>query len=109
VASGFSIAKALVETGAAEAISNSLISVFEKGGDITVLFALFIITALLSSVIYPTAAVTLMFPIASSFQDKVGIEERAVLYVLMMGGSSSFITPFSYSTNLMVSRAVLYL
>eukprot|EP00005_Dracoamoeba_jomungandri_P011012 CAMPEP_0174279428 /NCGR_PEP_ID=MMETSP0439-20130205/62027_1 /TAXON_ID=0 /ORGANISM="Stereomyxa ramosa, Strain Chinc5" /LENGTH=457 /DNA_ID=CAMNT_0015371951 /DNA_START=889 /DNA_END=2262 /DNA_ORIENTATION=- len=105
VASGFSIANGMIDTGAAEAISDSLIGVFQKGGDITVLFALFIMTALLSSVIYPTAAVTLMFPIAQEFQSEVGIQRRAVLYVLMLGGASCFITPFSYATNLMVAGA----
>src|SRR3990167_5581434 len=73
-----------------------------------VLLGLFLMTSLLSSIISPTASVSLIFPIADQFRTTAGLSLRSTLFTLMVAGSSSFITPFAYQTNLIVAAAAGY-
>ena len=49
------------------------------------------------------AVVILMYPICATLANEVeGVSLRQLLVVLLVGASSSFLTPMSYQTNLMV-------
>jgi len=103
IAAGYSIGTGLDNSGASEIVANSVLPAFQAmGGNVGVLFGLFVITAVLSSFITNAAAVTLMFPIAVQFIDSTGISVKAVLFTLMLAASSSFATAVGYQTNLMV-------
>ncbi len=102
IACAFSLGRALETTNAASEIAQSLLKILSPGGNITILFGVYIMTSLLTAVISNAATVTLMFPIAFEFSEQSGIPLKAMVYVLMMAGSSSFATPIGYQTNLMV-------
>jgi di/tricarboxylate transporter len=104
IAAAFALGNALDRTKAADVISQSLLSVFSLGGELGVLFGLYLTTALLSAVISNAATVTLMWPIAQSFAAETGIALRAIVFTLMLAGSASFATPIGYQTNLLVMR-----
>lgn len=102
IACAFSLGKALEKTEAASQIAESLLQILEPGGTVLILFGVYLITSLLTAVISNAATVTLMFPIAYEFTLKSNVPLKAIVYVLMMAGSSSFATPIGYQTNLMV-------
>lgn len=102
IAAAFGLGNALDVSGAANVISNTLVSVFSIAGDIGVLFGLYASTALLSAVISNAATVTLMYPIAVGFAYSAGISLKCITFVLMLAASCSFSTPVGYQTNLMV-------
>ena len=63
--------------------------------------AVYFATSLTSSIITNNAAAALIFPIAMEAADQTGADRRLVSYILMLG-ASDFMTPFGYTTNLMV-------
>mmetsp|Transcript_26009 Transcript_26009/g.36145 ORF Transcript_26009/g.36145 Transcript_26009/m.36145 type:complete len:788 (-) Transcript_26009:20-2383(-) len=105
IAAAFGLGNLLQDTCAANAIAESLLVIFEVGGEIGVLAGLYLTVALMSAVISNSATVTLMYPIAINFADcnnKVSVSYDAAVYVLMLAGSACFATPIGYQTNLMV-------
>lgn len=105
IAASFGISKGMEVTGAAGALANFIVSIFEPIGNIGLLFGIYIGTSLLSSVITNNAAVTLMFPVIRGILDRQAANNNfrlATLYTLMIAASSSFATPIGYQTNLMV-------
>ena len=63
--------------------------------------AIYLATSLTSSVITNNAAAALIFPIAMKAVDQTGVSRLLMSYILMLG-ASDFMTPFGYTTNLMV-------
>eukprot|EP00211_Chloroparvula_japonica_P017470 CAMPEP_0119127206 /NCGR_PEP_ID=MMETSP1310-20130426/5845_1 /TAXON_ID=464262 /ORGANISM="Genus nov. species nov., Strain RCC2339" /LENGTH=267 /DNA_ID=CAMNT_0007117445 /DNA_START=131 /DNA_END=934 /DNA_ORIENTATION=+ len=103
IAAAFGLGNAMQETGLTDAISSSLLSVFEIAGPLGVLLGLFFTTALLSSVIANTAVCALLFPVALSFSgESTGLSAQACLTVLMVASSTCFATAVGYQTNLMI-------
>lgn len=109
IGASFGIAEALSETGAAEQIGKAVLQLFEPLGETGLLLGIYFGTALMTSVVPNSAAVALMFPVIQGIfkvqeaRREVSINSKLkVLYVLMMGGSSSFSTPIATQTNLMV-------
>jgi di/tricarboxylate transporter len=115
IACGFGIASALVSSGAATAIAGVLQGATSGGGGggTLTLVVLFLVSALAANVISPPACASLMFPIAFQlpYADTPGATEDVTdntLGVLMIACSCSFLTPFSYQTNLMVTEVAGY-
>lgn len=106
IAASFGISNGMQETGAAEAIAQFIMNMFEPIGRIGLLLGIYVATAMLSSVITNNAAVALMFPVIQSILGSNGTatedDKLRTLYALMIGASSSFSTPIGYQTNLMV-------
>ena len=76
-------------------------------GPIGALLSVALVTSVVGCVVSNNATVILMYPICATlaqndmYRDH-GITLRLLLQVLMVGASSSFLTPVSYQTNLMV-------
>ncbi len=104
IAASFGVSEGMEKSGAAKALAQFIVSVFDKLGPIGLLFGIYVGTALLSAVITNNAAVTLMFPVIAEIVTAPGaiVGKRAALYTLMIAASSSFCTPIGYQTNLMV-------
>lgn len=104
IAASFGISKGMEKNGAAKALADFILDIFEPIGNIGLLFGIYVGTALLSSVITNNAAVSLMFPVISNIVTSKDGEMNTLklLYTLMIGASSSFSTPIGYQTNLMV-------
>lgn len=103
IAASFGVAKGMETSGAGEALANFIVDTFKGLGTIGLLLGVYIGTALLSSVLTNTAAVSLSFPIIRTILRKQPeLDPLAMLFTLMIGASSSFSTPIAYQTNLMV-------
>ena len=101
IAASFGLGTALHNTGAAESIAISLVELAggSTGISLTLMFA---VTALLSAVATNNAAAVIMFPIALTTANNLGVSLMPFVITLMVAASTSFATPIGYQTNLMV-------
>ncbi len=95
----------ILESGLAQIIANSLIGTFEGFGVYGVFFAIYLFTALLTEIITNNATAALAFPIAYSTAVSLDVSYMPFVMAVAYGASASFLTPYGYQTNLMVSTA----
>lgn len=69
---------------------------------LVILALVYLLTALLASVITPVASVVLMIPIAVDTASQIGADGFAFLLAATFAASGAFMTPIGYQTNLMV-------
>lgn len=99
----FGVGTAFETTGLANHIAAGLISVFGQFGSVGVLLSVAIVTSVVGCAVSNNAVVILMYPICQTLaRDFDGVGLRQLLVVLLVNASSSFLTPMSYQTNLMV-------
>ncbi|WP_251328996.1 SLC13 family permease [Haloplanus pelagicus] len=67
-----------------------------------VLALVYVVTALLANLITPVATVALMVPVAVEVAARLGATPLTFLLAVMFAGSTAFLTPVGYQTNLMV-------
>lgn len=102
IACAFAISKAMQNSGTAEAIARTTIN-FSKGfGPIGILAALYLLTAIFTEIITNNAAAALIFPIALSASQQLGIDPKPFFVTIAIAASASFSTPIGYQTNLIV-------
>ncbi|MES9868562.1 MAG: SLC13 family permease, partial [Sedimenticola sp.] len=104
IAASFGIASAMQNSGAASGIAQWLLS-FAQGIPHVTLALVFITTALLSAMATNNAAAVIMFPIALSTSQSLGVSFLPFAVTIMVAASASFATPIGYQTNLMVYGA----
>ncbi|MCK6555531.1 SLC13 family permease [Candidatus Binatia bacterium] len=101
IGASFGIGKALDVSGAAPSIASSIVSL--AGGDPwLVLLAVYLVTTVFTELITNNAAAVLVFPIALSSAESLGVSFMPFVIAVMIGASASFSTPLGYQTNLMV-------
>jgi len=93
---------AIQKTGAAEMISNSLISVLGKENPILLIGGIFILTTTFSQFINNSATAVLMAPIVLLAANKLNISPEPVLITIAISASTAFLTPIGTTTNAMV-------
>lgn len=93
---------ALQKTGVADIIAMFINTATESVGVVASVTLLFIITIALTALITNAAAVALMFPIAMSLAEVLGISYTPLFVAIAFAASGDFITPIGYQTNLMV-------
>ncbi|MEM0514209.1 SLC13 family permease [Pseudoalteromonas sp. YIC-827] len=79
--------------------------------DASVYFALvgvFLITLLLTELITNNAAAALVFPIAYTLAQGLGVSYLPFVFAVAFAASGSFVSPYGYQTNLMVFNAGNY-
>jgi di/tricarboxylate transporter len=101
IAASFGIATGLQNTGAAAAIAYWLVSFAENTPWLALAF-IFTATALFSALATNNAAAVIMFPIALSTSESLGVNFIPFAVTIMIAASASFATPIGYQTNLMV-------
>ncbi|NJL84792.1 MAG: SLC13 family permease [Leptolyngbyaceae cyanobacterium SM1_1_3] len=101
IGAALAMGQALDATGAAEAIANSFISLAGDNAWVS-LVLVYGITTLLTEVITNNAAAALVFPIALSLSQTLGVSFMPFVIAIMVAASASFSTPIGYQTNLMV-------
>ena len=101
IGAALGIGQALETSGAAQAIAGNLIGL-AQGHPWVVLGAVYFVTMLFTELITNNAAAALVFPIALSSAETLGVNFMPFIIVIMMAASSSFSTPIGYQTNLMV-------
>jgi di/tricarboxylate transporter len=105
IASSFGIAKALQNSGLAAWLAQVLTAGMGGLGPMGVIAGFYILTSLLTWIITNNAVAAIMFPIAIAITKVSNLDVRPVVLTLAIGASSSFVTPISYQTNLMVYSA----
>lgn len=101
IAASFALGTAMLKTGAAGAIVDSLIG----DGALSpwlLLALIYLLTTAFTEVISNNAAAVLMFPIASAVAEQQGLNVLPFALAIMFAASASFMTPLGYQTNLMV-------
>lgn len=93
---------AMIKSGAADIVANGVISAFLPLGKTGVLFGVYFITALLAAYITTKAAVAIVFPIALSVAELLGVSGTPFVLAVAFAAACTFMTPHGYVTNLMV-------
>ncbi|MEO9570909.1 MAG: SLC13 family permease [Polaribacter sp.] len=93
---------AIQKTGAAEMISNSLISFLGKENPTLLLGGIFLLTTTFSQFINNSATAVLMTPIVIMSAATLGISPEPLLITVAISASTAFLTPIGTTTNAMV-------
>ncbi len=101
IGSALALGTALETTGAAAAIATTLLA-WTGDQPWLALVMIYGVTSLLTEVVTNNAAAALMFPIALSLCQTLGVSIMPYAIAIMMAASASFATPIGYQTNLMV-------
>ncbi len=101
IAASFGLGTALLKTGAADAIASSVIALAGSNPWMN-LAAIYVLTLTLTEIISHNAAAVLMFPIAMTTAQSLGVSVTPFAMTIMMAASVAFATPFGYQTNMMV-------
>lgn len=101
IAASFGIGMALEKTGAARVIAERMTALAQGDPQLS-LVAVYLLTMLFTELITNNAAAVLMFPIALSTSQALGVDFLPYAVAIMMAASASFSTPIGYQTNLMV-------
>ncbi|HSR50863.1 MAG TPA: SLC13 family permease [Acidobacteriota bacterium] len=97
-----SMGLAMEESGTAAFLADSMLGWVAPWGPHAVAGGLFLITAMAAQVMPASAVAVLMAPIALSSGDELGLSVRALLMVVAVGSSCSFLTPTAHPVNLLV-------
>lgn len=102
IAMSLALGVAMIKTGMADILANTILTIFKPMGKVGVLFGIYFITSLLAAFITNKAAVAVIFPVSLT----IGLELRAELtpFVLIVAyaAAANFSTPIGYQTNLMI-------
>jgi di/tricarboxylate transporter len=104
VIAAFSLAigKAMLESGTAELIAHSIISIFQPFGTVGILLGVYLVSNILTSLVTNIAAVSIAFPIAYASALSIGLNPVPFILAVAFGASATFLNPFGYQTNLIV-------
>ncbi|EMQ99375.1 SLC13 family permease [Paeniglutamicibacter gangotriensis] len=100
IAASFALGAAMVKTGAAATIADTLL--IADVGPRGALALVFLLTLCFTELLTNNAAAVLVFPIAMAVADTVGANFMPFAITVMAAASASFIIPIGYQTNLMV-------
>lgn len=101
IAASFALGFALEKTGAARFVAENVVQL-AQGDPWVTLAVIYLVTMLFTELITNNAAAVLMFPIALSTSQALGVSFMPFAIAIMMAASASFSTPIGYQTNLMV-------
>jgi di/tricarboxylate transporter len=101
IAASFSLGEAMTKTGMAAEIAGWLM-ISEDMSPWVMLALVYLLTTTFTEIITNNAAAILMFPIAVSIAEQLGVSPLPYVIAVMFAASASFITPLGYQTNLMV-------
>lgn len=93
---------AIYKTGAADYLAGGLIELLAPLGVVGMLFAVYLVTNMLTEIMTNIAAASLSFPLALSLSLQGGYDPKPFVLIVAIAASASFITPIGYQTNLMV-------
>lgn len=108
IGSALGIAEVMISSGAATILVDFITLLFHDMGNYGYLIAIYLLTLILTEIITNNAAAALMFPIAYAAAQNHGLDIMPFIMAVAYGASASFITPYSYQTNLMVYSAGRY-
>jgi len=96
------IGRGMEISGAVGLIVDTLGPVLHMLPPFMVVWAIYLLTSILTELISNTAVAVVITPIAIGLADALGIEARPLVVAVMVAASASFATPIGYQTNMMV-------
>lgn len=102
IAMAFAISKAMQNSGMADAIAAWTVGLSHGGDPHLLLAVIFILASVFTELMTNNAAAALVFPIALSVAEHLGVSPMPFIVVICIAASCSFCTPIGYQTNLIV-------
>ncbi|MTI32257.1 SLC13 family permease [Xanthovirga aplysinae] len=97
------IGDAFISSGASGFLASNFLDFILPYGLIPVLIGLVLFTLLITSFITNVAAISVVFPLAYSISQTLGIEGKPLYLAVAFAASAAFLTPIGYQTNLIVA------
>ena len=104
VSCALAISQALVDSGLMSIMMESLEPILSRVPPMMMLAMVYLITLIMTELMTNNAAAALMFPLGYGVAVSSGYDPMAFVMAVALGGSASFMTPFGYTTNLMVQN-----
>ena len=104
ITSALTLAQALNNSGFVVIIAETFHSNLASFGPYVALVGIYLMTLLLTEAMTNNAAAALSFPIAFGLAESYGLSFMPFVMAVAYGASASFLTPYGYTTNLMVQN-----
>ncbi len=104
ITSALCVSQALADTGLIALILAGAEDMLGNLNPIYALVAVYLVTLIMTELMTNTAAAALIFPLAASFAGALQVDVMPFAAAVAFGASASFLTPFGYTTNLMVQN-----
>lgn len=96
------LGSAMIKSGAAGLLADSIIAVFLPLGKIGILFGIYFITSVLAAYITSKASAAIIFPISLTMASNLALNPIPFVLVVAFASAANFMTPIGFQTNLMV-------
>ena len=93
---------ALENTGAAQLIGGSIVTIAGEVGPLVMLAVVLMMTMAITPVLNNAATAVIMAPIAISIAERLGAAPDAFLIAVAIGASCDFLTPFGHHNNTII-------
>lgn len=104
IASALTLSQALTNSGVVALLSAFLLGNLPGLGPLAAVAGIYIGTLLLTELMTNNAAAALAFPVAFGLAESFGVSHMPFVMAVAFGASASFLTPYGYTTNLMVQN-----
>ncbi|MEH6634231.1 MAG: SLC13 family permease [Halioglobus sp.] len=104
IASALTLSQALNNTGVVTILANTLHDNLASLGPYAAIIGIYLGTLVLTELMTNNAAAALSFPIAFGLAESYGLSHMPFVMAVAYGASASFLTPYGYTTNLMVQN-----
>ena len=104
VSSALAISQAVMDSGLMGSAMGFLSPLLGSVPPLMMLVMVYVLTLAMTELITNNAAAALMFPLGYSLAIATGLDPMAFVMAVALGGSASFLTPYGYTTNLMVQN-----
>ncbi len=108
VTSALSLATTFENVGISQLITETVGQGLSSQSVYLALVGVFLITLIFTELVTNNAAAALIFPLAFSLAEGLGVSSMPFVMAVAFGASASFISPYGYQTNLMVFNAGQY-
>ncbi|MGI9313705.1 MAG: SLC13 family permease [Luminiphilus sp.] len=104
VSSALAISQAVMDSGLMGSAMAFLSPIIGSVPPIMMLVMVYVLTLAMTELVTNNAAAALMFPLGYSVALTAGLDPMVFVMAVALGGSASFLTPYGYTTNLMVQN-----
>lgn len=104
IASALVLSQALTNTGLVTSVADWLHTHLLGQGPYAAIIGVYLATLLLTELMTNNAAAALAFPVAFGLAESFGLSPLPFAMAVAYGASASFMTPYGYTTNLMVQN-----
>jgi di/tricarboxylate transporter len=104
IASALTLSQALSNSGLVAVVADTLHNNLSSIGPLGAMIGIYFGTLLLTELMTNNAAAALSFPVAFGLAESYGVAHMPFVMAVAFGASASFLTPYGYTTNLMVQN-----